>query len=206
MTALEAKDPANSLKWPAKSVATILAFGYLLSVLSYYLNVSWEDETLPSMFSRSSRDATLGKSIIMIATTNSGIPIAPGFLNICLIGAVFSAANTTLYVASRTLFGIAKGLDPRNEDSWFERKLSCFGATNPNSKVPQRAVLLSVACGIWLAWVHVGSNFNDQWVRIYHPIYIGAQKINHEQAATNYEWCCYQLYNTRMGFSMLGFH
>jgi yeast amino acid transporter len=165
VTALEAKDPPKSLKWPAKSVATILTCVYLFSVLSFYLNVSWEDDSLPSMFSRSTRDATLGKSIIMIATTNSGIPVAPGFLNVCLIGAVFSAANTTLYVASRTLFGIAKGLDPRNEDSWLERKFSCFGATNPDSKVPQRAVMLSVACGVWLAWVHVGSNFNDQWVR-----------------------------------------
>jgi amino acid transporter len=163
VTAIEARDPPKSLKWPAKSVATILMVAYVLSVMGFYLNVSWQDPSLPSMISRNAGLTKPGTSIIMIATVNSNIPHAANILNGCLIGTVFSAANTTLYVASRTLFGIARGMDTRG--SWCSRQISTFGTTNPKTNVPQRAVLFSVLSVIWIPWIHAGLDFSDQWVR-----------------------------------------
>jgi amino acid transporter len=162
VTAIEARDPPKSLKWPAKSVATILAIAYLLSVMGFYLNVSWQDPSLPSIISRNADITNPGTSIIMIATVNSNIPHAANILSACLIGTVFSAANTTLYVASRTLFGLARGMDTRGP--WCTRLISTFGTTNPKTNVPQRAVLFSVLSVIWIPWVHAGSDFSDQWV------------------------------------------
>lgn len=38
----------------------------------------------------------------------SGIDVLPGFINVCILIFVFSAANSDLYIASRTLYGLAK--------------------------------------------------------------------------------------------------
>jgi amino acid transporter len=135
-----------------------------LSVLGFYLNVSWQDPLLPSMSSRAKGETSSGTSIVIIATANANIPGLPGFLNGCLIVTVFSAANTTLYVASRTLFGLTKGMKPNGPalSKWFYR----LGTTNPSTKVPSWAVLFSALAFVWLPWVHAASDYSDQQVNI----------------------------------------
>ncbi|CZR51483.1 uncharacterized protein PAC_01359 [Phialocephala subalpina] len=160
VTAIEAKDPPGSLKWPAKSVAAILWIGYIFSVLGFYLNVSWQDSSLPSMVIRESQQTLSGSSILIIAANNSKIPGLPGFLNGALLLTVFSAANTTIYVASRTLFGLAKGLDC--DGGATSRIFSHLGTTWPLTNVPAWAVVASAVSFIWLPWLHAGLNYGDQ--------------------------------------------
>jgi amino acid transporter len=47
-------------------------------------------------------------SPFVTAIIESGIPVLPGFLNGCILLFVFSAANSDLYISSRTLYGLAK--------------------------------------------------------------------------------------------------
>jgi amino acid transporter len=170
VTAIEAKDPPGSLKWPAKSVAAILFVAYLLSVLGFYLNVSWQDSSLPSMATRTSHQTLSGSSILIIAVNNSQIAGLPGFLNAALLLTVFSAANTTIYVASRTLFGLARSLD--SSDGVMSRIFSHLGTTSPLTSVPAWAVMASAASFIWLPWLHAGLNYSDQSVSLSSSLFI----------------------------------
>jgi len=52
VTALEAKDPRKSLKYPAKLIAWLTAAIYFLSALGFYLNVAWNDASLPTLSGR----------------------------------------------------------------------------------------------------------------------------------------------------------
>jgi amino acid transporter len=47
-------------------------------------------------------------SPFVVAIIDSGIHTLPGFLNGCILLFVFSAANSDLYISSRTLYGLAK--------------------------------------------------------------------------------------------------
>lgn len=47
-------------------------------------------------------------SPFVVAIQLAGIPVLPGFLNACILLFVFSAANSDMYIASRTLFGLAR--------------------------------------------------------------------------------------------------
>ncbi|KAH7403387.1 amino acid permease-domain-containing protein [Cadophora sp. MPI-SDFR-AT-0126] len=156
VTALEAKDASKALKWPAKYVALIVSVAYFFSVLGFYLNVSWQDPALPSMATRATGGTATGASILLIAASHSGIPNLAGFINISLMVTVFSAANTTLYVASRTLFGLARELNP--EGSAWRKSICVYGTTHAKTFVPVRAMMLSAILFIWLPWVHVGAD------------------------------------------------
>lgn len=50
---------------------------------------------------------TAAASPFVVAIKLSGIKALPGILNACILIFVFSAANSDLYIASRTLFGLA---------------------------------------------------------------------------------------------------
>ena len=53
-------------------------------------------------------------SPFVVAIKLSGVKVLPGILNGCILLFVFSASNSDLYIASRTLFGLAReGKAPR---------------------------------------------------------------------------------------------
>ena len=55
------------------------------------------------------QDATTGASAspFVVAIELAGIKALPGIINGCICLFVFSAANSDLYIASRTLYGLA---------------------------------------------------------------------------------------------------
>lgn len=55
-------------------------------------------------------------SPFVVAIQLSGIPHLPGILNGCILIFVFSASNSDLYIASRTIYGLAK--KERPQPSW----------------------------------------------------------------------------------------
>lgn len=157
VAALEAANPHVSLRWPpTRYIAPVLLTVYFISIFLFYLNISWRDPLLASLPKRNSSPS----SIIMIAAMNAKIPILPGFLNSCLIMAIVSAANTALYVASRTLYGLTRGL--RHNGSLLSRCLCPLGTTNGRG-VPIWALIVSaLVFGSWLPLLHSLSSFKDQ--------------------------------------------
>lgn len=162
VTALEAAKPTTSLRWPpTRFIAPALLVVYLISVFMFYMNVSWKDSLLVSLPRRDSTPS----SVIMIVAMNAKIPRLPGFLNGCMIMALLSAANTSLYVASRTLYGLTRGM--RIDGTWLNKWLYKLGTTNKRG-VPAWALLASALMfGSWLPTLHFWSGFKDQAVRIF---------------------------------------
>ncbi|KAE8442790.1 hypothetical protein EG329_002823 [Mollisiaceae sp. DMI_Dod_QoI] len=78
--------------------------------------------------------STAASSPFVVAIQISGIKVLPGILNACILIFVFSAANSDLYIASRTLFGLA-----------HERKAPHFFTYTDKRGVPIFALGLSVA-------------------------------------------------------------
>ncbi|EFX04948.1 amino acid permease [Grosmannia clavigera kw1407] len=88
----------------------ILVF-YILSILFLGMLVPYSSDKLKTAISKStSADA----SPFVVAFRIAGVKVIPGFLNACFLIFVFSAANSDLYIASRTIYGLAaEGLAPR---------------------------------------------------------------------------------------------
>lgn len=168
VTALEAKNPQQSLKYPAKLIAWLTATMYFFCALGFYLNVRWTDPLLPSVPHRiahgsltiaPSTNTTQTNAIVVIAILNANKPDLPGFLNGCLIMAVLSAANTALYVASRTLFGLTRELDPHNRYWGWVSKLS---TTTHTRRVPAAALFASALAFCWVPLLHLTKSYTDQ--------------------------------------------
>ncbi|KAL6231194.1 hypothetical protein BDW75DRAFT_248064 [Aspergillus navahoensis] len=169
-TALEARpdkrdsslrDTAHALKgrWPYISVRFVATWTSFLVWIIYFiagflmsLNVEWDNENLPRLSwlgSPSDKDDKFKTdSGFVISAVMSGIPgLADTFTAIIFVTAVFSA-NTNLYVASRTLFGLTRRIQG---DGW--RFFAFFGKTN-NYQVPVRAMLLSLVF-MWVPFLYL---------------------------------------------------
>lgn len=160
-TALEARpdrrrkastDPSDSSPWPYISVRFVATWTSFLVWVIYFiagilmsLNIEWNDPNLPRLSwlgSPVSEDGPDNQNFnsdsgFVISAAMSRIPgLADLITAVIFVTAVFSA-NTNLYVASRTLFGLTRRLQG---PEW--RFLAFFGKTN-NYQVPARAMLLS---------------------------------------------------------------
>jgi len=198
VTALEAKKPHESLKHPARLIAYITAVLYFLSALGFYLNCKWTDPLLPSLPGRidhgslaiaPSTNTTGPGAVAVIALHNANIPTLPGFINGCLIMAVLSASNTALYVASRTLFGLTKAVDP-NDKYWGW--ISILSTTTKTRRIPAPALFVSAIAFCWVPFLHLNKTYSDQDVCIHFPtistlllILTPFQLTNHLASFTN---------------------
>ena len=164
VTAVEAKTPHISLRPAARHIAWITTLMYIASIISYYFNVEWCDPRLPIYQTRAPNPfhclpANLPitgnhntSSIVIIATNTANQNTLSDALNYFLILAVLSAANTALYVSSRTLWGLACHLDPQLSRSTnrFWRILALLSTTTPIGRVPGWALLVSSVTFWWL--------------------------------------------------------
>lgn len=175
VTAFEAVDP-NELKQPAKNIAYYIFAIYTLNVLGIALNVEWFNPNLPQDFNQALVDPKtpdLGHTPIkwpadpsgstaapVIAILQSGIPNLPGFVTACIVYSALSAANTCLYVSSRTLYGLTRDLEP-DSDSGFVRFFARFNSITPKTNVPGWALLVSVLSFFWLPFISLGSQVSQ---------------------------------------------
>ncbi|CZR51546.1 uncharacterized protein PAC_01423 [Phialocephala subalpina] len=177
VTALEAEDPKKSLKFPAKWIAWLTFGTYFISAIGFYLNAAWNDPSLPVMEGRKNETLFSGAmnntsnsttiqstAIVIVATMHANIPALPSILNIGLIFAVLSTSNTSLYVASRTLFGITRGINPKHP-SRAMRWLSRLSRTSPRSKVPTNALAFSAAFFCWIPFLRLSKSYTDQEIQ-----------------------------------------
>lgn len=178
VTALEAIDQ-KSLKFPAKWIAYLTTATYVISVIGFYLNTSWLNPALPPLEGRkgetitgttlpnstfqivANSTITRSSAILIISTLEAHVPTLPDILNFGLIIAVLSTSNTSLYVASRTLYGLTRGVHSKNKTwGW----LSIFSRTTPKTNIPAFALLFSAFAFCWVPFLRFSKSLTNQEV------------------------------------------
>jgi amino acid transporter len=170
VTAFEAKY-STSLKWPSRLIAYAIFVLYFLCTIGEILTVRWTAPYLPQIeggvgnSSTSLEQATSpprSASFVINATLAAGYYDLAGFLNGCLIFSVLSTSNTCLYVASRTLYGMAREIPDTN---WLGRKLNRLSLVVRQTGVPPAALLFSSVSFFWLPFLQLQRGYAIQEVR-----------------------------------------
>ena len=105
VTVGEAQNPRKVIPRAIKlTMSRILVF-YVLLVFLIGLLVPYNDPGL-AFASKSATGASA--SPFVVAVMNSRIKVLPGFMNACFLIFVLSSANSDMYIATRTLYGLAK--------------------------------------------------------------------------------------------------
>ena len=144
------------LRFTGVWVSVLLGVFYTLGALLLSLNIPSDDNRLPRLSwitpqgSSNTDEAGQSTSGFVIVATASGIACLGEFVTIGLLLTAIAAANTFLYVASRTLFGLVKDLDD-GSSQWVTRLLAFFGKTT-RLRVPVRAVVAS-CCICWVPFL-----------------------------------------------------
>ncbi|QPH05397.1 hypothetical protein C2857_003154 [Epichloe festucae Fl1] len=107
VTAAEAQNPRRSIPKAIKLTFYRILFFYCLSVLLVGMIVPYNDERLAFANKQSSKSASASASPFVVAAAIAGVKGLPHIINACICVFVFSAANSDLYIASRTLYGLA---------------------------------------------------------------------------------------------------
>lgn len=111
VTVGEAQNPRRTIPKAIRLTFFRILFFYIFSVFLLGMLVPYNSEELAFATKQSNSAAA---SPFVVAIKLSGIKALPGILNACILVFVFSASNSDLYIASRTLFGLAReGKAPR---------------------------------------------------------------------------------------------
>ncbi|KAJ3510870.1 hypothetical protein NLJ89_g4431 [Agrocybe chaxingu] len=112
MTAGEASNPRKNLPRAFNAVFYRLTAFFVLGSLCVGIVVPYNSEELLNAISGAHPGA--GASPYVIAMGRLGIPVLPHIVNALILTSVFSAGNSYVFCASRTLFGLAlEGKMPR---------------------------------------------------------------------------------------------
>ncbi|KKK13456.1 hypothetical protein ARAM_006671 [Aspergillus rambellii] len=143
VTVGEAQNPRKTIPRAIKLTFFRILFFYILSVLLVGTLVPYNSPELNAATTKSSSAAA---SPFVVAIELAGIPALPDILNACILLFVFSAANSDLYIATRTIYGLAK-----------EGKAPKFLAKTDRRGVPWVALIVcaSIAC---IAYMNVSSD------------------------------------------------
>lgn len=142
-------------------------------MLGQCLNISYTSDHLPPIYGGIGDSATntnepvnpASDSAAVVALWDWGKKGLAGFLNGATIFSVLSASNTSLYVASRTLYGLALDVPTT---SWLGRHLHSFSLVVPQTGVPARALIFSALAFIWLPFLNLRKGYAVQYVS--HPL------------------------------------
>ncbi|RVD89652.1 uncharacterized protein DFL_000650 [Arthrobotrys flagrans] len=111
VTVGEAENPRKTIPRAIKLTFYRILFFYCFSVLLLGMIIAYDDAELVKATKQAYNSAAASPFVAAIRV--SGINVLPGFLNACILIFVFSASNSDLYIASRTIHGLAlKGHAP----------------------------------------------------------------------------------------------
>ncbi|KAL4921107.1 amino acid permease/ SLC12A domain-containing protein [Aspergillus aurantiobrunneus] len=112
MAAGESVNPRGNLPKAYNGMFYRLTTFFVLGALCVGILVPYNDKTMSDAFENNAPGAAA--SPYVIAMDRLGIPVLPHIVNAMILLAVFSAGNSYVYCASRTLFGLAlDGKAPR---------------------------------------------------------------------------------------------
>jgi amino acid transporter len=146
------------LKWPSRFIAYFVFALYFLCTIGEALNTKWNSDHLPSIYGGVGNSSTTAPppanprstNLIVNAAWTAGHKDIAGFLNGCLLFSVLSASNTSLYVSSRTLYGMTREIPDTN---WFGKWIHKLSLVVPQTGVPAAALLFSAASFYWLPFL-----------------------------------------------------
>ncbi|KAL2423846.1 Dicarboxylic amino acid permease [Exophiala dermatitidis] len=104
VTVGEAQNPRKTIPRAIKLTFYRILFFYCLSVLLLGMLVPYDSEQL-AFATKASNSASASPFVVAIKL--AGINALPGIINGCILLFVFSASNSDLYIASRTIYGLA---------------------------------------------------------------------------------------------------
>ncbi|KAE9377735.1 putative dicarboxylic amino acid permease [Stipitochalara longipes BDJ] len=144
VTAGEASNPRRNIPRAIKLTFYRILLFYVVLVFLLGMLVPYNSQKL--LDGNKNGGTTAAASPFVVAIIISGIPALPAILNAAILIFVFSAANSDLYIASRTLFGLAHEGKAPKIFKWTDRR-----------GVPVPAVALSV-CFCLLAYLGVNTS------------------------------------------------
>lgn len=104
IVAAEAENPRKNIPKAVKLTMYRLIVFYVTSIFLLGMCVAYND---PRLLSASKASTSAAASPFVVAIKNSGIEVLPHIFNACVLVFVFSACNSDLYVASRSLYSLA---------------------------------------------------------------------------------------------------
>ncbi|KAF2721162.1 amino acid permease, partial [Polychaeton citri CBS 116435] len=111
VTVGEAQNPRRNVPRAIKLTFWRICIFYVLSIFLLGMVVPYNS---PQLAWSKKASTSASASPFVVAIVLAGIDVLPGILNACILVFVFSASNSDLYIASRTLHGLAiKGQAPR---------------------------------------------------------------------------------------------
>ena len=142
IVAAEAANPRKSIPKAIKLTMYRIIVFYLVTIFLLGMCVAYDDPLLKKAKTSGTGAAA---SPYVVAIINSGIKALPHIFNACVLMFVFSACNSDLYVASRTLYGLA-----------IDNKAPKIFAVTNRWGVPYYSLLMS-SCFCLLAYMSVSS-------------------------------------------------
>lgn len=101
----EAPNPRRTIRKAVRQTLWRIVFFYVLGALVLGMSVPYTNDML---IGGTKKGTGAAASPFVVAVQLAGIPVFPHVVNGCLLIFVLSAANSDIYIGSRTLFGLAR--------------------------------------------------------------------------------------------------
>ncbi|TVY19419.1 Dicarboxylic amino acid permease [Lachnellula arida] len=114
VTVGEAQNPRKAIPRAVKLTFFRVVFFYIILIFFLGMNVPYNNKQLLSANNQSGETVSADASPFVVAAMVAGIDTLPDLINVCLLIFTFSAANSDLYIATRSLYSLAvEGNAPR---------------------------------------------------------------------------------------------
>lgn len=128
----EAPNPRRTIRRAVRQTLWRIVFFYVLGALVLGMSVPYTHDMQvvggSGTGTKTKGTSTAAASPFVIAVQIAGIPVFPDVVNGCLLVFVISAANSDIYIGSRTLFGLARdGQAPRIFRETSEKGVPLYG-------------------------------------------------------------------------------
>jgi amino acid transporter len=163
------KSAIGALKFSIFWVPILTTIVYFIVSLFLALDLKWDNSALAQDVNQKVNSDLNSASTpwpIEIAHV-ADIPQLNGAFTVLLIITAITAANTTLYVASRTLYGLTSHLPSGPNNKMIIRLFSWIGQTNKR-RVPMRALVISGLCFIPLPYLSLIGENGPTKVNLFH--------------------------------------
>ena len=196
VTAYEARD-LKDLRRPSKTIGYIVLLLYLAHTFSEILVVAWNDPSLGVISNDVGQTTPVNNyktfPMLVIAAQRAQYPGLDKVFTGLLIYSSWSASNITLYVASRTLYGLMRGISYKGAPwSWIRTE---FG-----TGVPAWCVVVSAVSFWWVALAQLAGTdeTNTVSLTLVSPPII----LTHMEVDRNDERSLEYLSHLRLGYSV----
>lgn len=147
VTAGEAQNPRRAIPRAVRLTFFRILLFYIILILLLGLNIPYNSPLLLTAATASTHSVNANASPFVVAAKLALIPTLPSLINACILIFTFSAANSDLYIATRTLYSLSI---EHNAPSIFSR--------TDSRGVPIYALgLSSTLCTIAYISVHIGA-------------------------------------------------